>query len=181
MHSFFHENIQHILFLVILVARISDIVTTYLATPHFKLEANPLVRRFKGPVMIISLALSLLPYLSIKAAIIILVVSVLVSLSNSMRLWLVRALGEEEYYRILLRGAAIAHYRSSIFFNVLPGLIMLLLAASLFMFYPDPETDMGFYFALGTACYAVLVTIHFPRSFLRTRREAIALGKTGVE
>lgn len=181
MHAFVSANLEHVLFVAILIARISDAGTTYLATPKFKLEANPLVRRFKIPAIIASLALSLLPYLSIKAAIIILVVSLLVSVSNSLRLWLVLAVGEEQYFQFLLRAAAKANYRLSLILNMLPGLIMLFFALVLYLFYPNPEKDMGFYFALGVATYGMMIMINFPRSFVRARREGLEQGRMEVE
>ncbi len=176
MHVWISMNLAHILAVTILVARTLDVATTFMATPRFKLEANPLVRRFKLPLILLSLSLAMVPYASVRAAIIVIVVSFLVSVSNSLRLWLVRAIGEEEYYQLLLQAAARANYRVSICLNILPGLIMLLLASCMFMFYPDPDRDMGFYFALGMVVYGGMIAVNFPASFARTRRLALQMG-----
>lgn len=172
MNNWVADNIEHILVLAILIARITDIATTYIATPKFKLEANPLIRKYKLPLIMASLSLALVPYATIKGAIIVLVVSLLVSVSNSLRLWLVKAVGEDAYYQLLLRAALAANFRLSIFLNILPGLIMLLLAACVFLFYPSPDRDMGFYFALGMMVYGGMIVVNFPINFIRTRRLA---------
>ncbi len=176
MQTWVAAHIEHVLALAIFLARAIDALTTWLATPNFKLEANPVVRRFRLPMIAASLALAFLPYFSLPAAIIVLVVSLLVSVSNSLRLWLVKAVGEEEYYQLLMRAAARADYRLSIFLNMLPGLVMWLLAFCLFLFYPDPQQDMGFYFAFGMALYGAMIVVNFPASFRRTRKHALRGG-----
>lgn len=173
MHQLVQENLQHIMCAAILVARAADAGTTLLATPRFKLEANPLMRRYRLPMILASLGLCLVPYVTINGAVVVLVMSLLVSVSNSLRLWLVKSIGEEEYHAILLRAAAGARLRLSLFLNVLPGLIMTLLALMLYLYYPDPDRDPGFYFATGILVYALMIIVYYPCSFLRARRLAL--------
>lgn len=174
MQGIVEQNLEHIMCAAILAARAADTGTTLFATPRFKLEANPLVRQYRVPMILASLGLCLVPYLSVDGGLIILVISLLVTVSNSLRLWLVTALGEDTYYQILLDAAARANPRLSVALNILPGLVMMLLALILFLYYPDPTKDHGFYFAFGMFTYGVMVAVNYPRSFLRARREAQA-------
>src|SRR5262249_19699539 len=56
------HNFQHVLALLILIGRVGDIGSTYLATPRLTLEANPFVRRLRWPFGVVSLGLCLVPY-----------------------------------------------------------------------------------------------------------------------
>ena len=167
------ETSQHFLAALILVARLGDIGTTYLVTPSLKLEANPLIRRFRWPYAIATLLLCFTPYLSAPGAVIILVASLLVSTSNSLRIWLIRTVGEEEYHRYVVYNAGRAKPRRSLAFLLLPGFFMSMLATTIILFYPDPAHDWGFWIAMGVFTYALVLLLYLPASFVRFRREAL--------
>jgi RsiW-degrading membrane proteinase PrsW (M82 family) len=166
------ENLPHLLAVLILVARLGDIGTTYLLTPDLKLEANPMVRRFRWPYALATLLICLAPYVSVPGAIIVLVASLLVSMSNSLRIWLVRTVGEKEYHRFVVQTAGQAKPRQSIALLFLPGFFISLLAITILMFYPDPSNDWGFWIAMGVFTYALILFIYMPASFIRFRKQA---------
>ncbi len=170
----FPTTLIHALAAAIFFARLADILTTYLATPKLKLEVNPVVRRLKWPFELASLGLCLTPFLSIEAAIMILVVSLLVAAGNSSRLWLIRALGEDQYHRLLVESAGRSQPRKALIMNLIPGSITLSLGILLLIFYPNPQEEFGFYFALSIVLYAGLQLTLYPLGFLRLRRLARA-------
>jgi hypothetical protein len=79
------QNFEHLLALLILLARGGDIGSTYLASPNLRLETNPFIRRFRWPIALLSLALCLLPYYNTALAVMVLAPSLLVSGSNLKR------------------------------------------------------------------------------------------------
>lgn len=170
MHAFFIENLEPILAVLILIARAGDIGTTFLATPKMTLEANPLMRRFRWPFALLTLLLFLSPYWSIEAGIVILIVSLLVSTTNSVRLWFVRAIGESEYQQLLVKVSHRANFTNSIMLTLLPGFFMSLLGGTLMVFYPDENAGMAFYFALGIVSYGFTLLVNVPSNFLRLRK-----------
>jgi hypothetical protein len=73
---------EHSLAALILVARIGDIASTYLATPRLVLEANPIARRLGWPFALLTLLLALAPYYNTAAGVLVLVPSLLVASRN---------------------------------------------------------------------------------------------------
>jgi hypothetical protein len=53
MSELIHNHPDHFLCVVMLISRIGDITTTYLATPTLKLEANPIMRLLRWPFAIL--------------------------------------------------------------------------------------------------------------------------------
>lgn len=166
------NDYQHLLAILILVARIGDIGTTYILTPNMKLEANPMMRKWRWPFALLSLLLCLMPYISQAAAVMLLVTSLMLSMSNSLRIWLVRSVGEVEYHRFAVAAAGKANSRESLFLVFLPGAFMLLLSLTMFLFYHD-ESQWGYWIAGGFLAYAMILLIYMPMGFTRYRREAL--------
>ena len=172
MHTFLMENMEHLVAIGILLGRIGDVTTTYLGSPKLKLESNPVVRKLRWPLAAATLLLCIVPYFDMSMGIMLMVLFFLVCLSNSLRLWLIRALGEDEYFQLLVNAAGKANYRSSLILNFVPGIFMSLLAIGLLIFYPDPENN-GYWFAYGILSYAVITMIYFPKNFIRLRKLAL--------
>lgn len=167
-----YDHLDHVLALLILISRLGDIGSTYLVTPTLRLEANPIVRRLGWRFAIASLALCALPYASIELGVMVLVPSLLVSASNSARIWMARALGEAEYWELLMRLArqsrlshALAGVCASAAFVVLTGLVVLL-------FYPNPLDDWAFWIGAGIINYGVVIAVHGCLAFVRLFRKA---------
>ena len=70
MLAFAYANFTHVLFVLLLVARLGDVGTTFLATPRLRLEANPIARKFGWPFALLTLGVCFLPYYSIEAALV---------------------------------------------------------------------------------------------------------------
>lgn len=164
----------HTVALLLLLARMGDIGSTYLATPRLSLEANPVVRRFKWPFGVLTLFIALLPYYSLPLGIIVLVASLLVCASNFSKLWLMRAMGEEAYHRHITGYAAKAHLPSALVFVLMPAVCFGAVGLLLLYCYPDGDTQWGYYFADGLLAYALAIGILGPLAFLRLRKEGLA-------
>lgn len=165
-----HQHFKLILALLILIARLGDIGSTYLVSPNLELESNPVMRRLRWPYACLTTLVCLLPYWSPGAGIVVLVASLLVSASNSSKIWLARAMGETEYLAMMLRMAAHAKPGPSLVFSLMPALFMGILALTVMFFYPNPNADLGYYVGLGILGYALVVAIYGPATFLRYRK-----------
>jgi len=163
------QNLQHILALMVLIARAADIGSTYLATPTFQLEANPFMRRFRWPLAGLSLITAFVPYVSVPAAVVVIVMSLLIAFSNSTRLWIIRALGEQAYFELMMRATANASVKSTIACLLLPALFISLLGILLVVLYPDPNLQLGFFIAMGIFMYALVLIAYLPKTFFRLR------------
>jgi len=168
------QPMTHTVAFLLLLARLGDIGSTYLATPKLRLEANPLVRRFKWPFAGLSILLALLPYYSVPLGIIVLVASLLVCSSNFSKLWLVRAMGEVEYHQLITKFAAKAHLPSTCLFILTPSACFATIGFLLLYFYPDANTQLGFYFGFGLLAYALAIGMWGLAAFLRFRKEGIS-------
>ena len=166
------SNFENFLFIAVLVSRLGDIGTTYLATPKLKLEANPFARKFRWPFALASLLVCLLPYYSAPLAIIVLVASLLVSASNASKLWVIRAMGEDRFYNLMIELAGNSKVASSVMCLLAPPIFILMLSGALMFFYPD-QSDWGYYFAYGIAAYALVMLIYGPLFYFKLRRSAM--------
>ncbi|KPJ94949.1 MAG: hypothetical protein AMJ53_04015 [Gammaproteobacteria bacterium SG8_11] len=181
MQTVITDHLDHLLAILIFIARLGDIGTTYLLSPKLKLEANPIIRKFRWPYAIATLLICLIPYVSEQGAVTILVASLMVSMSNSLRLWLVRTVGEEEYYQSVVDAAGRANPQQSIILLFLPGFFMSLLSFIIFMLYPEPDRDWGFWIAAGVFAYAMVLFIYMPASFLRFRKAALRMKQVNID
>lgn len=173
MHELLLKNMEHIIAFAIFLGRIGDMTTTYLGSPKLKLESNPMVRKFRWPLVLATFLLCLTPYIDVRIGIMFMVLFFMVTMSNSLRIWLIRAIGEDEYYLMLVRAAGQADLRSSLILNMVPGVVMLFLSLSLMVLYHNPDQDLGFWFACGILSYSIILFIYFPKNFMRLRRTAL--------
>ena len=170
--TFIQQNLEHILAVMILVARMADIGSTYLATPNLKLESNPLLRKFRWPLAAFSLITCIVPYFSVPAAVVVIVMSLLIAFSNSTRLWIIRALGEQAYFDLMLQATAKARVKETLIWLLLPALFISLLGILMLLLYPDPELHLGFFFAMGIFMYALVIVTYQPKNFFRLRSQS---------
>jgi hypothetical protein len=167
-----YAHLDHVLALLILISRLGDVGSTYLVTPTLQLEANPIVRRLGWRFATATLALCVVPYASMTLGVMLLVPSLLVSASNSARIWMARTLGEAEYWELLMRVArqsrlshALAGVCASAAFVVLTGLVVLL-------FYPNPSEDWAFWIGAGIINYGIVMALHGSLALVRLFRNA---------
>lgn len=100
MIEFINSHADHFLFAVILISRIGDILTTYIATPNLKLEGNPIVRKLRWPFAIASVFIAFIAYVDLGLAVSAAVLFLLVCASNASKMWMMRVLGEDEYLKL---------------------------------------------------------------------------------
>jgi hypothetical protein len=163
---------------MLLLARIGDVGSTYLATPGLKLEANPIARRFRWPFAVLTILVAAIPYYSLPIGLVILVASLLVCASNFSKLWLVRAMGEHEYHQMVVRMAGRSRVPSSLLLIAAPAVCMAAIGLLFVYFYPNPESDWGYYFAMGFFAYALAIALWGSRAFLQFRREGLEASST---
>ena len=179
--TYIQQNLEHILAAMILAARAADIVSTYLATPTLLLESNPLLRKFRWPMALFSFITCVIPYFSIPAAIVVIVMSTLIAYSNSTRLWIIRAIGEDAYFNLMVTATAKAKVAETIAWMLLPALFISLLGVLLVILYPDPNTQLGFFFALGIFMYTLVIAAYQPKNFFRLRALAQANNQVSLD
>jgi hypothetical protein len=172
------DSAEHFVAFLLLLARLGDIGSTYLATPTLKLEANPVARRLRWPFAMLTLLAALLPYWWLPGGIIVLVGSLLVCSSNFSRLWLMRTMGETEYYEFIVRMSGRAKPVPTLLFMFASALCIAAIGITLQLFYPDPEKELAYFFSVGFFGYAFAIGLYGPLAFLRFRK-AHRLGLTG--
>ncbi len=172
MREFIAGNLKHVLCGLLLISRLGDIITTRLATPKLRLEANPIVRRLGWPFAVLTVLACLLPYYDVRLAVLALAPFLLVSAANAGKIWFLRAYGEAEYAALVLRLArksrlshALAGVAASGGFVVLAGLVLWYLS-------PDPDADWGHWFGLGVMLYGFIVALYGSLHFIRIFRKA---------
>jgi hypothetical protein len=173
MRDFIRLHLQHVLCVLVLISRLGDVVSTRLATRTLKLEANPIARRLGWWFIFATLALCLVPYWDVGLGVMIFVMSSFVASSNIGKLWAIRALGEEEYRRHLLRVVrktrplyALSAIAVSAAFILLVGVTQILLGAG-------PDQDWGYWFGMGVVGLALALFIHGSLGYLRMYRDAM--------
>ena len=156
---------------LLLLARIGDVGSTYLASPKMKLEANPVARRFKWPFAVLTIFAAAIPYYSVPMGVGILVSSLLVCASNLSGIWLVRTMGECEYHNLIVRLASQACVPSTLLFILAEALCIGAVGFLLLHLLPNTNSDLGINAVWGVFIYAAAIALWMPLAFLRNRRE----------
>lgn len=169
--AFAYEHLRHVVCGLLLVARLGDIGTTWLATPTLALEANPVARKLGWWFALATVLICLLPYYSLPFSLVALMLSLLVSASNASKVWIVRGIGEREY-AALLRDVARRTRRVHALASVLGASGFIALAGlTVLLFYPD-VAEWGFWLGAGILSYACAIAFHGTAFVLRVFREA---------
>lgn len=158
---------ERALCLLILLSRLGDIGSTYLITPKLKLEANPIARKLGWPFAVLTLLVCLIPYYSTALGVVALVPSLLVSASNTGKIWFIRAYGENEYYVLLHRLARASKLSHALAGTLVSALFIALVGLALMFLSPDPTKDWGYWFAIGLLAYAFVVAFYGCLSLVR--------------
>ena len=171
-----YDNLEHVLCVLLLIARIGDVATTYLATPNLVLEANPVVRKLGWPFALLSIALCLLPYYNTAFAVMALMGSLLVSASNARSIWMVRIIGEKEYLALLMNAARKGKLSHALLGTAMSSFFVALAGGTVLFFYPASDEDWGFWLGVGIVLYAAAMwlygTLFAVRLFRRAALEA---------
>jgi len=171
MRQFIYTHLEHVLCVLVLISRLGDVVSTRLATRTLKLEANPIARRLGWWFIAATLVLCVVPYFHVGWGVMIFTASGLVAASNTGKLWAIRALGEEEYHRHLMRVVrrtrplyALSAIAVSAAFTVLVGVTQMVLSAG-------PAADWGHWFGMGIVVFGLALFIHGSLAYIRMFRE----------
>lgn len=169
---------REVLACLVLLARIGDLGSTYLATPSLRFEANPIARRLGWPYAFATLAIAAIafvPDVGIGCAVIVLVISLLVTGKNLGGAWLVRALGEERYAEILGEALARTPAWRILVVTLASGACVAAVGWLLLVFCPDPR-GWPYWFAMALIGYAVAIVV-FQLLFLRRAYARLRAGR----
>lgn len=157
--TFSGDAARNTLVVLIFLARLGDIGSTYLATPNLKLESNPIAKLGGWRFAILTVLACLIPFVSPPVGMTVLVLSLMVTGSNLSRGWIMRALGEDEYQAVLASAAsrsslpvALAFVMGSAASIGFAGLILLYLSGG-------PETWI-YWASYGVALYALAMAVY---------------------
>ena len=154
-----------------------------LLTPKLKLEANPIAKGLGWPFAFATLLICLVPYWWTAGGIIVLVPSLLVSASNTSKIWFVRAYGEGEYLELVRSVARRSKLSHAIMGSIVSSLFIALIGLVLLLLCPDPMRDWGHWFAVGFLAYAFIIgfygCLYFVRLFRWVRVQGPAADATG--
>jgi hypothetical protein len=165
------DHFTHTLAALVLVSRLGDIGSTLLATPTLALEANPMVRRFKKPTLMLGLALALMPYYSAPLGVVVLVPSLFVTGSNFLRGWVAHAVGEAEVLALLYRAARRTSRSKALAFTF-GGTAAIALAGFVLLLLSGGSDTWAYWFAYGILMYAVAIGVHGTFFICRIFRQA---------
>jgi len=167
MTEFINSHPDHFLFIVLLISRIGDILTTYIATPNLKLEGNPLVRKLRWPFAIISIFVAFVAYIDLDLALTVAVVFLLVCASNASKMWMMRVLGEDEYLKLYYGLVQKASLGFSLVCLWAPPFFFLVLGIALRAF----TEGAGRHAADGFLFYALVLGFYNTFSYLKNRKQ----------
>jgi hypothetical protein len=173
--TFVEANFDHILFVILLISRLGDVLSTYLATPNLALEANFIVGKLRWKFAIATIAISFVAYYDASLAVALIVPSILVSSANFGKVWMMRTMGEYEYRKLILNLARRSNLRTYILYVFLSSFFMASLGLLLLFFYPNPNEDWGFWFAMGIVGFAFVTMVHFSISGRTMFKEVASL------
>lgn len=146
-------------FVMLLIARSADILSTRMVTPTLLMEANWIMRKlgWRGALLMNLLLVAGLA-LSEKGTIVMSVASILVAFSNTYSAWLVKGIGERPYYEFtssIIKSVPLGIYARCIFTNAAFAILLAATIAYLGDFQPRIMAV-----AWGIFAYAAAVTFH---------------------
>jgi hypothetical protein len=160
------RNVENILAVLILLARLGDIGSTYLATPTLKMESNPLMRLGGWRLALLTMLACLIPYFSAPLGVTMLVLSLLVTGSNLSKGWLMRALGEEGYQAVLRTAAERSSLPVALGF-VLGSAASVAFAGMILLFVSGGPESWAYWAASGVTVYALAIAVYGALSAVR--------------
>ncbi|HET6765685.1 MAG TPA: hypothetical protein VFH27_18525 [Longimicrobiaceae bacterium] len=158
----------HLLAALVLLSRAGDLVSTWLASPTLRLEANPVVRRLGWSFGLLTLGSAIVPYYNTSLGVMVLTTSFMVTASNLSSGWMMRTLGEAEMSALLDRVARRSSLRSALGFTVGAGAATM--AVGLLMVWLCRTTEWGYYFGWGVLAFAVVKIVHGGGYMIRLHR-----------
>ena len=161
----------HIVAVLVFFSHLGDILSTRLATPTLKLEANPLMRRGGWPLVYGTLLIALIPYYSLPIGVAFIATSLLVTSSNLSRGWIAHTLGEAEYEALLLRVATRSRRSIALRF-VLGAATNVIFAGLLLVWLSGSALTWTYWFGVGIVLYGLAIAFHGSLFVVRLYRRA---------
>jgi hypothetical protein len=163
----------YLLFLNLLVfARGMDLLSTRLATPHLRLEANPVARRlgWKWGLVANAIVCGVMAHWPLPA-VIVSTTSLMVAARNFQGVWLMRSLGEDRYQRWM--AARVSETSPSLYLGCLFAQVGLvgLIGGALVLFTRHDWVPFGI--GLGLIAYALAVLVFTLLAVWRVRRSTL--------
>lgn len=170
MRSLILQHFDHSLCGLLFFARVGDVLTTWLATPTMRLEANPVAKQLGWLYATATIFTCLFAYYNRSLAFALLGISLCVCASNASKIWVMRTMGEDAFHAqslLLLRSSGLA---SSMFFNCLPAIFYIVLGL-VFRFVDDEPRTWGFHLGTGVMAFGFAVLVFYPRKLYRLYSE----------
>jgi hypothetical protein len=163
----------HLLAVLVFFSHLGDVLSTRLATPTLKLEANPVMRRGGWPLVYLTLLVALLPYYSAPLGVAFIATSLFVTSSNLSKGWIAHTLGEAEYEALLLRVAS--RGRRAVALRFLIGAAAnVVFAGVLAVWLSGSAATWTFWFGAGIVLYGLAIAFHGSLFILRLYKRAAA-------
>jgi hypothetical protein len=176
-----YQNLNHVFCALLFIGRLGDIVSTYIVTPKLKLEANPIVRKFKYPFAFATIFVCVVPYWNLGFGLALIVASYLISFLNISKMWFLKTLGEEDAFKLYIYIAQKSSLKLAISLSILACSFLAAIGFICLLFYPH-TSDWGFYFGIGIVGFALAIQIHTIFYFKRIFRTAeIDIYKLNIE
>jgi hypothetical protein len=158
-------------FLLLLVSRGLDFLSTWVATPNLVLEGNPIAKKlgWRGGIpfnLAFCFSLAFWPVSAIAVS----TTSVLVAARNFQSAWLMRSMGEEHYRDWHV--ARIEETRITLYLFCLAGNTVLTAGVGVAVIYFSGQLLVPFAIGLGIIAYAVAVAFYTLLAVWRLRRAA---------
>jgi hypothetical protein len=165
------DEYVHVIAGLAVCSRVADVWTTYLVSPTLKLEANPVARRFGWKFAFLTILVGLVAYVSPQMGVVLLTTSFLVAASNSSKIVMAKAMGEEQLAAFSRRVILDTPPWPGLLFLVMPAFFIAMLGGSVLFFYPQPP-EWGYFFGLGMLAYAGAIFLWYPVRYFHVRAEA---------
>jgi hypothetical protein len=164
-----YRNLNHFMFILLLISRLGDVVSTLLATPKLKLETNVIARKLGKPFIFLTLLIAVVAYYNVALAVAVLIPSLMVSASNMGKVWFLKKYGESNYYELICALVKKNGIKGFILFNILSSLFIVLIGFTIYVLVPSPE-EWGFWIALGFFAYGFVIIFWGTINYLTLNR-----------
>ncbi|MBW2217969.1 MAG: hypothetical protein JRF40_00540 [Deltaproteobacteria bacterium] len=173
MRSLIIENLNHFICALILIARLTDILTAYKASPKNKMGPDPLIRKYWWPFSISTLFVCLAPYIDTRVGVMMLVPFLFLSFSKISGLWAVTSLGEEDYISLMMVAGSKSKISSAIYYMVLSQLMLVFLGVILICVPANNELPLfiGYGILMYSCAYCVNEWGYYRKLFKQARQE----------
>jgi hypothetical protein len=165
---------------MLVVARSMDFLSTWVATPHLVLEANPLARKLGwrwgavvNVIMCTIFAMWPLP------AVVIATTSVLVAARNFQSAWLMRTLGEDDYRNWVIQQIGRTPFGLYLFCLIAQSLLYAAVGSGLILWSQEQLAPFGV--GMGLITYAIAVLFYSLLSVYRIRRSNSTIRREVLE